>query len=189
MSQLNIQNRPVDALIPYARNSRTHSDSQIGQIAGSIEEFGMAGAIVVRNGVIGKGHGTLAAIQRLYAAGKPVYPAPGKSAGVEPFADGTVPVLDASGWTDAQFRAYVIADNKLAELAGWDSELLALELGELQADGFDMDLIGLDAVELGDLLEPATKTGLTDEDETPEPPAVPVSQPGDVWRLGDHRRS
>lgn len=152
MSKLNIENRPVAELIPYARNSRTHSDGQIAQIAGSIEEFGMAGAIVVRQGVIAKGHGTLAAIQRLLAAGKPIYPAPGKSAGVESFPDGTVPVLDASGWTDAQFRAYVIADNKLAEAAGWDEELLRLELDGLQGLGFDMDLIGFDAVELGDLL-------------------------------------
>lgn len=164
MSKLNIENRPVAELIPYARNSRTHSDGQIAQIAGSIEEFGMAGAIVVRQGVIAKGHGTLAAIQRLLAAGKPIYPAPGKFSGVEPFPDGTVPVLDASGWTDAQFRAYVIADNKLAELAGWDTELLALELGELQADGFDMDLIGFDAVELGDLLAADTDgAGASDE--------------------------
>lgn len=187
MSQLQITNRPVDALIPYARNSRTHSAAQVAQIAGSIEEFGMAGAIVVRQGVIAKGHGTLAAVRRLYDAGKPVYPAPGKSAGVKPFPAGHVPVLDASGWTEAQFRAYVIADNRLAELAGWDSELLALELGELQADGFDMDLIGFSAVELGSLLEPEPRSGLTDDDAAPELQETPVSQSGDVWRLGPHR--
>ena len=187
MTKLTIDCRSVDGLIPYARNSRTHSDSQVAQIAGSIDEFGMVGAVVVRDGVIAKGHGTLAAVRKLYAAGKRLYPPPGRSQGAEPFPDGTVPVLDASGWTDAQFRAYVIADNKLAELAGWDTELLALELGELKALGFDLDLIGFDAVELGSLLEPTVKTGLTDDDQTPEPPAVPVSQLGDVWRLGDHR--
>lgn len=159
MGQLQITNRPIGELIPYARNSRTHSDAQVAQIAGSLDEFGMAGAIVVRQGVIAKGHGTLTAIRRLYDSGKLLYPAPGKSAGAEPFPTGHVPVLDASGWTDAQFRAYVIADNKLAELAGWDTELLALELGELQADGFDMDLIGFDAVELGDLLAEPDATG------------------------------
>ena len=152
MPHPNIDTRPVDALIPYARNSRTHSDGQVAQIAASIDEFGMVGAIVVRDGVIAKGHGTLAAVRKLYAAGKRLYPPPGRAQGAEPFPDGTVPVLDASGWADAQFRAFVIADNKLAEAAGWDEELLRLELGELQGLGFDMDLIGFDAVELGDLL-------------------------------------
>lgn len=152
MTHPNIDTLPVDALIPYARNSRTHSDGQVAQIAASIDEFGMVGAIVVRDGVIAKGHGTLAAVRKLYAAGKRLYPPPGRAQGAEPFPDGTVPVLDASGWTDAQFRAFVIADNKLAEAAGWDEELLRLELGELQGLGFDMDLIGFDAVELGDLL-------------------------------------
>lgn len=187
MTHPNIDTRPINALIPYARNSRTHSDSQVAQIAASLDEFGMVGAIVVRDGVIAKGHGTLAAVRKLYAAGKRLYPPPGRVQGAEPFPDGTVPVLDASGWTDAQFRAFVIADNKLAELAGWDEELLRLELGELQGLGFDLDVIGFDAVELSSLLEPEPKTGLTDEDAAPELQATPVSQPGDVWRLGPHR--
>ncbi len=187
MAQPTIETRLIDALIPYARNSRTHSDSQVAQIAASLDEFGMVGAIVVRDGVIAKGHGTLAAVRKLYAAGKRLYPLPGRVQGAEPYPEGTAPVLDASGWTEAQFRAYVIADNKLAEAAGWDDELLRIELGELQDMGFDMELLGFDAVELGGLLEPTAKTGLTDDDQTPEPPAVPVSQLGDVWRLGDHR--
>lgn len=187
MTHPNIDTRPVDALIPYARNSRTHSDGQVAQIAASIDEFGMVGAIVVRDGVIAKGHGTLAAVRKLYAAGKRLYPPPGRAQGAEPFPDGTVPVLDASGWTDAQFRAFVIADNKLAEAAGWDEELLRLELGDLQGMGFDLELIGFDAVELGSLLEPDPKAGLTDDDAAPELQATPVSQPGDVWRLGPHR--
>ena len=82
-------------------------------------------------------------------------------------------VLDASGWTDAQFRAFVIADNKLAEAAGWDEELLRLELGDLQGMGFDLELIGFDAVELGSLLEPDPKAGLTDDDAAPELQATP----------------
>lgn len=187
MTHSNIDTRPIDALIPYARNSRTHSDAQVAQIAGSIDEFGMVGAIVVRDGVIAKGHGTLAAVRKLYAAGKRLYPPPGRAQGAEPFADGEVPVLDASGWTDAQFRAFVIADNKLAEAAGWDEELLRLELGELQGLGFDMDLIGFDAVELGSLLQPDPKAGLTDEDAAPEVQGTAVSRAGDVWRLGPHR--
>jgi DNA modification methylase len=187
MTQPNIDVRPIDALIPYARNSRTHSDSQVAQIAASLDEFGMVGAIVVRDGVIAKGHGTLSAVRKLYAAGKRLYPPPGRAQGAEPFPDGTVPVLDASGWTDAQFRAFVIADNKLAEAAGWDEELLRLELGDLQGMGFDLELIGFDAVELGSLLEPDPKAGLTDDDAAPELQATPVSQPGDVWRLGPHR--
>ncbi len=180
MATPEIGTRAVESLIPYARNSRTHSDAQVAQIAASIDEFGMVGAIVVRDGVIAKGHGTLAAVRKLYAAGKHIYPPPGRAQKAEPFPDGTVPVLDASGWTDSQFRGFVIADNKLAELAGWDTELLSLELEELKSDGFNLDLLGFDAVDLGNLLEPESKAGLTDDDETPEPPAVPVSQSGDV---------
>ncbi|AOJ86714.1 hypothetical protein WS87_08535 [Burkholderia sp. MSMB0856] len=142
----------IDSLIPYARNARTHSETQIAQIAASIEEFGMVGAIVVRDGVIAKGHGTLAAIRMLYGAGKRLYPPPGRSSGAEPFPDGEAPVLDASGWTETQFRAFVIADNQLALLAGWDDELLRLEVTELRDGGFDVDLLGFEAVELDTLL-------------------------------------
>ncbi|MBJ9673356.1 site-specific DNA-methyltransferase [Burkholderia gladioli] len=150
---MQISSRSIDSLIPYARNARTHSESQVAQIAGSIEEFGMVGAIVVRDGVIAKGHGTLAAIRMLYSAGKRLYPPPGRSRGAEPFPDGEAPVLDASGWTDAQFRAFVVADNQLALLAGWDDELLRLEVAELLDEGFDVDLLGFEPVELGTLLD------------------------------------
>lgn len=167
MSISSIEHRPVDVLIPYARNSRTHSDSQVAQIAASIDEFGMVGAIVVRDGVIAKGHGTLAAVRKLYAAGKRLYPPPGRTQGAEPLPDGTVSVLDASGWTDAQFRAFVIADNKLAEAAGWDEDLLRIELDELSGLGFDVGLIGFDAVELGDLLgEPGDSGSVAEAKET-----------------------
>ncbi|KWD07495.1 hypothetical protein WM34_19965 [Burkholderia ubonensis] len=88
----------------------------------------------------------------MYGAGKRLYPPPGRSRGAEPFPDGEAPVLDASGWTDAQFRAFVIADNQLALLAGWDDELLQLEVTELSADGSDVDLLGFEAVELDTLL-------------------------------------
>lgn len=144
--------RPLATLIPYARNSHTHSEAQVAQIAASLDAFGMVGAIVVRDGVIAKGHGTLAAIRQLQQAGKRLYPAPGREAGAQPFDDGLCPVLDVSGWSEAQFRAYVIADNRLAELAGWDVALLRLELDALDADGFDLDLTGFDAVALENLL-------------------------------------
>jgi DNA modification methylase len=182
--------RQADSLVPYVRNSRTHSDAQVAQIAGSIEEFGMVGAIVVRDGVIAKGHGTLAAIQKLYEAGKRIYPAPGRKQGAEPLPAGTVPVLDVSGWTDAQFKAYVIADNKLAENAGWDFELLAVELDDLRDEGFDLNLLGFEAQELNDLIgTPNTgpEPGLTPDDQVPEAPEAPASLLGDVWVLGDHR--
>jgi len=131
----------IDDLIPYARNSRNHSDTQIAQIAESIDRFGMVGAIVVRDGVIAKGHGTLSAIRTIYDSGKRLYPPPGREQGAEPFADGMVPVLDASGWTEAQFRAFVIADNKIAEHSGWDQALYDAEVAELM--NFDLGLEAL----------------------------------------------
>lgn len=148
----------IFALVPYARNSRTHSSEQIDEIKGSIEAFGMVGSIVVRNGVIAKGHGTTQAIQRIYAEGKLLYPAPGKGQGSTPYPLGMVPVLDVSGWTEAQFRAYVIADNKIGTNSGWDDEILAGELTALLSDKFDTGLLGfdIDAEELiADLLAPS----------------------------------
>ncbi len=184
-----IELRKIDALVPYARNSRTHSGDQVAQIAASIEQFGMVGAIVVRDGVIAKGHGTLAGIQKLSDAGKRIYPPPGKAQGAKPYPAGMVPVLDASGWTDAQFKAFVIADNRLALNAGWDYDMLAVELDELRDLDFDLSLIGFDQQELNDLIgTPNTGTEPVDgEDDAPEPPENPVTVMGDVWVLGDHR--
>lgn len=177
----------VGDLIPYARNARTHSDEQIAQIAASIDEFGMVGAVVVRDGVIAKGHGTLAALRKLYAAGMSVYPPPGRQHGAQPFAADAVPVIDATGWTDAQFRAYVIADNKLSENAGWDRELLALEIGDLHAEGFNLDLLGFEVADLDVLLNVEAPQYLTDEDDTPAVEALGVSELGDIWKCGNHR--
>lgn len=186
--------QPVGALIPYARNSRTHSDAQIAQLAASIEEFGFAGIVVIRDGVIGKGHGTVAAATMLYNAGKRIYPPPGRSKGAEPFPDGTVPVLDATGWSDTQFRAYVIADNKLAENAGWDADLLALELGGLRDDEFDLSLLGFSEEDLSKYLDVLVGEGEGEVDDGVDPDEVlepdyeqVVSKPGDLWLLGDHR--
>lgn len=181
-----IEPRPVAQLIPYARNSRTHSDDQIAMIAASIEEFGMVGAIVVRDGVIAKGHGTLSAINRLYAAGKGVYPAPGKASGAPPFPAGTAPVLDVSGWTDAQFRAYVIADNQLAVRAGWDIDLLRVEIGDLGEAGFDIGILGFEDDFLAALNAQPGGEG-KDPESTPPVPEIAVSAVGDIWELGRHR--
>lgn len=168
MRDLTVQNRPIEALIPFARNSRTHSGAQVAQIAASIREFGWTNPVLVDgdNGIIA-GHGRVLAARKLGLT--------------------EVPCIEIRDMTEAQKRAYVIADNKLAENAGWDEELLALELGELKADGFDLDLIGFDVEDLGKLLEPDAMTGLTDDDDAPEVAEVAISRPGDVWVLGSHR--
>lgn len=133
MRNLQITSRRVDDLIPYARNSRTHSPEQVAQIAASIREFGWTNPVLVdgANGIIA-GHGRVLAARKLSLD--------------------EVPVIELAHMSETQKRAYIIADNKLAEQAGWDSELLALELGDLQAEGFDLDLLGFDESELGDLL-------------------------------------
>lgn len=168
MSELRITSRRVDDLIPYARNARTHSAGQVAQLAASIREFGWTNPVLVdgENGIIA-GHGRVLAARKLSLD--------------------EVPVIELAHMSETQKRAYIIADNKLAEQAGWDAELLALELGDLQAEGFDLDLLGFGESELGDLLELEPKAGLTDDDAAPELQATPVSQPGDVWRLGHHR--
>jgi DNA modification methylase len=154
-------------LVPYARNARTHSDTQVAQIAASIREFGFTNPILVdgERGVIA-GHGRLLAARKLGMT--------------------EVPTLELSHLTPAQRRAYVLADNKLALNAGWDDEMLRLELGELRDAGFDLGLTGFDPDEIGTLLIDATD-GLTDPDEVPEVPETPVSRLGDVWVLGRHR--
>jgi DNA modification methylase len=164
----NHQTLSIDKLIPYAKNSRTHSDAQVAQIAASIQEWGFTTPILIddQHSVIA-GHGRLAAARKL---------------GLK-----EVPVIVATGWTDAQKRAYVIADNKLALNAGWDNELLALELGELGDLGFDLDLVGFTDEEIEALMPVEIEPGQTDEDAAPEVPAEPITRPGDVWVLGKHR--
>ena len=158
----------ITRLTPYARNSRTHSDEQIGQIAASIKEWGWTTPVLVdEDGSIIAGHGRTLAAQRLKMT--------------------EVPVMVAKGWSDAKKRAYVIADNKLALNAGWDNEMLALELGEIGELGFDLDLTGFTADEIAALTPEQIEPGLTDEDEVPELPEQPVTVLGDVWVLGKHR--
>jgi len=156
-------------LIPYARNSRSHSEAQVAQIAGSIREFGFTNPVLIDtdNGIIA-GHG------RVMAAGK---------LGMD-----KVPCIRLAHLTETQKRAYIIADNKLALNAGWDDEMLALELGELADLDFDMDLIGFTEDELAGILADETEIEPeTEEDETPEPPSDPVTTRGDIWKLGAHR--
>ena len=165
---INVKYKLTDELIPYARNSRTHSDEQVAQIAASIKEWGWTTPILVdETGGIIAGHGRLLAARKLKMD--------------------QVPTIEASGWTDAQKRAYVIADNKLALNAGWDNELLALELAELGELGFDLDLTGFALDEIDALKPTDVAPGLTDEDAVPEPPVEPVTRLGDVWLLGGHR--
>ncbi|WCT26022.1 site-specific DNA-methyltransferase [Acidovorax temperans] len=166
---MQIEYRPIEALIPYARNSRTHSDAQVAQIAASIREFGWTNPVLVdgSNGIIA-GHGRVLAARKL---------------GFE-----QVPVIELAHLTESQKRAYVLADNKLAENAGWDDELLRIELEALQAAGFDLSQTGFADDELAALMaELAGNEGLTDDDAVPEVTDDPVSQPGDVWLLGEHR--
>jgi ParB-like chromosome segregation protein Spo0J len=163
---LRLEHRPIESLIPYARNARTHSDEQVALIAGSIREFGFANPVLVdgENGIIA-GHGRVVAARKL---------------GLE-----QVPVIELGHLTQAQKRAYVLADNKLAERAGWDPDLLSLEVGELAELGVDLAALGFEAREIDALL----LDGAPDprEEATPEPPADPVSHPGDLWLLGPHR--
>ncbi|MBI1955902.1 MAG: ParB N-terminal domain-containing protein [Acidobacteria bacterium] len=162
---------PIDRLVPYARNPRTHSEEQVVQIAASIAEFGFTSPILVdTNAGIIAGHGRLLAARKLGLT--------------------EVPVIVLDHLSDTQKRAYVLADNKLATNAGWDEELLGAELAALEKDGFDLGLTGFSDAELEALLteerEPGEGSDEPDE-EIPEAPAVAVTQPGDLWLIGPHR--
>ena len=164
---MKIKQTPIDELIPYASNSRTHSDEQVAQIAASIKEFGFNNPVLLdkENGIIA-GHGRVLAARKL---------------GLK-----EVPTIELSHLTDTQRKAYVIADNKLALNAGWDMELLSLEMGDLRDEGFDLSLIGFNDDELANMFVDKTE-GLTDPDEVPDIPDDPVTVEGDVWLLGKHR--
>jgi DNA modification methylase len=165
---IQVEQTPVDALIPFARNARTHSDEQVKQIAASIREFGFNNPILIRDDLtVIAGHGRLAAAKVL---------------GLK-----EVPTISLAHLTPLQVRAYVLADNKLALNAGWDDEMLALELKDLDMEGFDVSLTGFDEVEIGALLADKTEEGLTDEDAVPEVPVEPTTKTGDVWVCGNHR--
>ncbi len=168
--ELQIEHWPVERLIPYARNSRTHSDDQVAQVAASIAEFGFVNPVLVGpDGVLIAGHA------RLLAARKLKMP--------------EVPVIVLGHLTPTQRRALVLTDNQLALNAGWNAEMLRVELEDIKSDGFNLDLIGFTAEELDTILAGPEETseGLTDEDAVPETPETAVTVPGDVWIMGDHR--
>jgi len=164
---MKIQEVAVNKLIPYAKNSRTHSPEQVAQIAASIKEFGFRNPILVDGVGIIAGHGRLMAAQKL---------------GLD-----KVPTIDCSDMTDSQKKAYIIADNKLALNAGWDNAMLTIELKDLEDEGFDLTLLGFDDKELNALLEPEIVDGLTDEDAVPDTPIEPKTKLGDIYILGNHR--
>lgn len=161
---------PVERLVPYARNARTHSDEQVAQIAASIIEFGFNSPILVdSNSGIVAGHGRLLAARKLGFA--------------------EVPVIVLDHLTEIQRRAYLLADNRLALNAGWNDEILAAELAAIEAEGFDLGVIGFTDSELEGFLaeESAERPEPPAEEEISEPPAVAVTQPGDLWLIGPHR--
>ena len=165
---MQIEQIEVSKLIPYAKNSRTHNDAQVAQIAASIKEFGWTNPILVDGdkGIIA-GHGRLMAARKL---------------GLD-----KVPVIELKDMTETQKKAYIIADNQLALNSGWDTSLLSLELEELQDEGFDLELLGFDDKELDKLLQPEIIEGNTDEDAVPEVPEEPKTKLGDIYILGNHR--
>jgi DNA modification methylase len=160
--------KKVDSLIPYVKNSRTHSPEQVAQIAASIKEFGWTNPILVDgdNGIIA-GHGRLLAARKL--------------------GHKEVPTIELKDLTETQKKAYIIADNRLALNAGWDNEMLTIELNDLLADGFALDILGFDPKEIAALLEPEVVEGLTDEDAVPDVPEEPKTRLGDIYQLGRHR--
>lgn len=178
-----IQLRPIDSLVHYARNARTHSPEQITQLKASLVEFGWTNAVLADADGIVAGHGRVMAAGELYQHGKQI-----KFPNGSLIPSGMVPVVDCTGWSAAQRRAYILADNKLALNAGWDNDLLKIELQDLKADSFDLSLLGFGDDELKDLLGlELPDRNDADPDDVPEAPTEPVSVLGDVWVLGAHR--
>jgi len=165
---LKIEYKKIDSLIPYARNSRTHSNEQISQIASSIKEFGWTNPILIdETGSIIAGHGRVLAASKLNFT--------------------EAPTITLAGLTEAQKRAYVIADNSLALNAGWDLEMLKIEIEDLKEFDFDISLLGFDEEFLDKIIEPEQIEGLTDEDAIPDVPYEPITKLGDIYQLGNHR--
>ena len=163
-----IEHWPLDRLVPFINNPRTHSDAQVAQISRSVLEFGFTNPILVdsHGGVIA-GHARLQAARQLKLS--------------------EVPVIVLDHLSETQKRGYVITDNQLALNAGWDDELLRLELQALAALEFDVNVLGFEDAELAALLEDEPTAGETDEDAVPAVQQAPVSARGDVWLLGPHR--
>ena len=165
---IQIKEKLVSELIPYANNSRTHSDEQVAQIAASIKEFGWTNPILIddKNSIIA-GHGRVMAARKL---------------GLD-----KVPCIEVKNLTSAQVKAYIIADNKLALNAGWDFTLLNIEFEQLEEMGYDLELTGFSLEEIEELKPVELNEGLTDEDAVPEVPEEPKTKLGDIYQLGNHR--
>lgn len=163
-----IEQIAVDDLLPYAKNSRTHSPEQVAQIAASMVEFGWTNPVLIdANGMIVAGHGRVLAARKLKMD--------------------SVPCIRLGHLTPTQARAYVIADNKLALNAGWDDAMLKAELDVLKEEGFEIGLTGFSDDEIEALMDVEVVEGNTDPDDVPEAPADPITKPGDLWILGEHR--
>ena len=167
MNSIQIKYKTLDDLIPYVGNSRTHSDEQVAQIASSIKEFGWTNPVLLDgdNGVIA-GHGRILAARKL-----------GQT---------EIPTIELSHLSNAQKKAYVIADNKLALNAGWNEAVLLAEFEGLKDAGFDLSLTGFSEDEIKSL-DPEIVEGLTDEDKVPEAPVEPKTKLGNIYKLGNHR--
>jgi len=161
--------RPVSSLIAYARNARTHSDIQVDKIAASIREFGWTIPILIaEDGTIIAGHGRILAAKKLSIT--------------------EVPVMIAKGWSEAQRRAYVLADNRLTIEGSWNEELLKIELIDLKASGFNLELTGFDAKEIDEFITVPSDESSIDEDETPEVAEETTVKSGDLYLLGNKHR-
>jgi DNA modification methylase len=170
MTNLQVVTWPVEKLIPYARNARTHSAEQVAQVAASIAEFGWTNPILAgADGIVIAGHARLLAARKLGMT--------------------EVPVIVLDHLTESQRRALVLADNRLALNAGWDEDMLRVEMAALDEDGFNLELVGFTDEEIEGLLRDPEEAsaGNTDDDAVPETPEIAVTVPGDVWILGEHR--
>ena len=166
--RLRLEFWPIDRLLPSPRNARTHSDAQVAEIAGSIRAFGFTNPILVgEDGDVIAGHGRLAAARLLGLA--------------------EVPVIELHGLSEVQRRQLRLADNRIAMNAGWDFDMLRLELKDLSALGADLSVLGFSKDELATALAPGVTEGLTDENEVPEVGEAAVTVAGDIWCLGPHR--
>jgi DNA modification methylase len=165
---LRLEHWPLERLVPSPRNARTHSPAQVAEIAGSVRAFGFVNPILVgSDGDVIAGHGRLAAARQLGLS--------------------SVPVIPLSGLTDIQRRQLMLADNRIALNAGWDLEMLKLEISDLSAVGADLSILGFSKQELASALQGGVSPGLTDENDTSEAIGPAVSLEGDIWCLGLHR--
>lgn len=174
--------RRIEDLALYERNARTHSPEQIEQIQASMEEFGWTMPVLEDTAGVVAGHGRIAAAGNIYKVGKVISFPDGT-----PIPPGHVPVLSCNGWSEQKRRAYILADNQLALNAGWSLALLRGELEWLQAEEFDLEVIGFSQEQLDAIFEPIVPENERDPDAAPPEPEVPHTAPGDVWVLGPHR--